>query len=99
MNTPREPQRPAPLDVPANVQRENQTGNGNSAIPPYRSIIVIGSVLMAWACFLAVGAIWASDNYLKAIVIVGSMGCFVSVWVTALWLKKKQGGLRNSDPR
>ena len=53
---------------------------------------------MAWACFLAVGAIWASDNYLKAIVIVGSMGCFLSVWITALWLKKRQAGLRNSDP-
>ena len=98
MNTPREPHRPAPLDVPADVQQENQTGNGNSAIPPYRSIIVIGSVLMAWACFLAVGAIWASDNYLKAIVIVGSMGCFLSVWITALWLKKRPAGLRNSDP-
>ena len=99
MNTPREPHRPAPLDVPADVQQENQTGNGNSVIPPYRSIIVIGSVLMTWACFLAVGAIWASDNYLKAIVIVGSMGCFISVWIAALWLKKRQGGLRNSDPR
>ena len=99
MNTPLEPQRPASLDVPANVQRESQRSDGNRGTPPYRSIIVIGSVLMAWACFLAVGAIWASDNYLKAIVIVGSMGCFLSVWVTALWLKKKQGGLRNSDPR
>ena len=99
MNTPREPHRPAPLDVPADVQQENQTGHGNSAIPPCRSIIVIGSVLMAWAGFLAVGASWASDNYLKAIVIVGSMGCFVSVWIAALWLKKRQAGLRNSDPR
>lgn len=92
MNTPREPQRPASLDVPANVQRERQS-------PPYRSIIVIGSVLMAWAGLLALGAIWASDNYLKAIVILASMGCFLSVWITALWLKKKQSGLRNSDRR
>ena len=90
MNTPLEPQRPAPLDVPADVQQENQR-------PPYRSIIVIGSVLMVWAGLLALGAIWASDNYLKAIVILASMGCFFSVWVTALWLKKHRSGLRSAD--
>ena len=54
----------------------------------WRPIMVIGCVLMAWACFLGVGAILASDDYLKALVIVGVMACFISLWMVALWLKK-----------
>ena len=91
MNTPLEPQRPASLDVPANVQRERQRSDGNRSTPPYRSIIVIGSVLMAWAGLLALGAIWASDNYLKAIVIVGSMGCFPQCLDHSTLVEKETG--------
>lgn len=55
-----------------------------------RPILVIGSVLMAWACFLGVGAVLASDDYLKALVIIGVMACFISVWMAALWLRNSQ---------
>ena len=54
----------------------------------WRPIAMIGCVLLAWACFLGVGAILASDDYLKALVIVRVMACFISLWMVALWLKK-----------
>ncbi len=56
----------------------------------FRPIVVIGLVLMVWAFVLAAGAILATDDYLKALVIIGAMTCFVSLWMVALRLKKNQ---------
>lgn len=55
---------------------------------PYRFILLIGSILFAWAALLAAGAVWSGDAYRRAIVILASMGCFLAVWAVALWLKK-----------
>ncbi|MEE2827306.1 MAG: hypothetical protein VYE64_11820 [Planctomycetota bacterium] len=58
--------------------------------PPYRFILLIGSILFAWAALLAAGAVWSGDAYRRAIVILASMSCFLAVWAVALWFKKKR---------
>lgn len=62
--------------------------NGNSSRAPV-AIVTIIAALVVWGTLLAIGAIIFGGNANKAIMISGSVGTFVGIWVLLLITRKR----------
>lgn len=59
-----------------------------------RVIYLIISALVIWGALLAIGALCFGENFTKAIVLFGSVGTFVGIWMLLLATRSRQTKVR-----